>query len=69
VADEDDSDNVYICHGCIGDSFLKDDVRREGRTRQCHFCGKARKAWPLDELAERAQATAPILDSTLCDMP
>jgi HEPN/RES N-terminal domain 1/RES domain len=55
VADEDDSDDVYICHGCIGDSFLKKEVRREGGRRQCHFCGKTRKAWPLDELAERVE--------------
>ncbi|HTA98916.1 MAG TPA: RES domain-containing protein [Bradyrhizobium sp.] len=55
MAHEDDSDNVYICYGCIGDSFLKDEVRQEGSNRQCHFCGKSREAWPLDELAERVR--------------
>jgi RES domain/HEPN/RES N-terminal domain 1 len=55
VADEDDSDNIYICHGCIGDPFLKKEVRRAGSRRRCHFCNKTRKAWPLNELAERVQ--------------
>ena len=55
MANGDDGDDVYICYGCIGDSFLKEEVRREGHKRQCHFCEKARKAWPLDKLAERVQ--------------
>lgn len=53
--DEEDSGDVYICHGCIGDSFLKADVRREGRRLKCNFCGKLRRAWPLDKLAERVR--------------
>lgn len=56
VADRDDRDDVYICHECIGDAVLKDEVRADGRKRTCHFCGKPRKAWPLDELAERVQS-------------
>jgi hypothetical protein len=55
VADRDDNDDTYICHACIGDTFLKREVRRDGRKRECHFCGKTREAWPLDELAERIQ--------------
>jgi hypothetical protein len=55
VADGDDSDDVYICHGCIGEAFLKQEVRCGGRKRECQFCGKTREAWPLDELAERVQ--------------
>ena len=53
--DDDDNDGIYICHGCVGDTFLKDEIRREGHKRWCHFCGKTRMAWPLDELAERVQ--------------
>lgn len=52
---EGDSDDAYICHECIDDSFLKDEVRQEGSARNCHFCGKVRVAWPLDELATRVQ--------------
>jgi hypothetical protein len=55
VTERDDSDETYICHGCIGDPFLKKEVRRDGRERECHFCGKTRVAWPLEELAERVQ--------------
>jgi hypothetical protein len=48
-------EGIYICHGCIGDEYLKAEVRHEGRRRACEFCGKLRKAWPLDELAARVQ--------------
>jgi RES domain/HEPN/RES N-terminal domain 1 len=55
VADGNDSDDVYVCIRCIGDTFLKQEILRDGRDRECDFCGKTRKAWPLDELAERTQ--------------
>src|SRR5437870_4520292 len=55
MADGDNSDDTCICYRCIGDAILKQEVRRDGRKRECHFCGKTREAWPLDELAERVQ--------------
>ena len=56
MAEEDDCNDVYICHSCVDDTFLKDEIRSEGRNRKCSFCGKSGKAWPLEELAERVQA-------------
>jgi hypothetical protein len=55
VTDGDDSDDTYICHRCIGDAFLKQEICRHGRKRECHFCGKTCEAWPLDELAEQVR--------------
>jgi hypothetical protein len=55
MADDDDSDGIYICHGCVGDSILKGEIRSDGHKRECHFCSKRRMAWPLDELAGRVQ--------------
>ncbi len=55
MADDDDSDDAYICHACVGDAFLKGEIRREGHKQECHFCGKTQKAWPLEELVERIE--------------
>ena len=55
MADNDDSEVVYVCYECVGDDHLKEEIRREGHERECHFCGKTQKAWPLDELAGRIQ--------------
>jgi hypothetical protein len=37
VADADDCHDTYICHRCVGDSFLKQEIRRDGRKQECHF--------------------------------
>ena len=55
MADEGDNDDVNICHECVGDALLKEEIRSEGPKRTCQFCGQTRKAWPLEELAERIQ--------------
>lgn len=55
VPDSNDSCDTYICHACIGDFFLKKEIRRGGQKQECDFCGETRKAWPLNELAERVR--------------
>lgn len=55
MSDEDDDEATYICHACVGDAFLKAEIRRDGHKQTCQFCGKTRKAWPLKELAERVK--------------
>lgn len=42
-----------VCHGCIGDGYLKAEIRKDGVTGTCLACGKRRKAIPLDDLCER----------------
>jgi hypothetical protein len=42
-------------NACVGDSFLKGQIRRDGRKHECNFCGEIRKAWPLGELAKRVR--------------
>lgn len=52
---DEDSEDVYVCHACVGDRFLMNEIRSDGQKRECQFCGKTRKAWPLYELAERVR--------------
>ena len=44
---------VRVCHDCIGDSFLADEVKEKGHRGLCGYCGKRRKALMLEKLAER----------------
>lgn len=53
---DEDSEDVYICHACVGDAFLKEEICSDGKKRKCEFCGKTRKTWPLQELAERVRS-------------
>ena len=44
---------VRVCHDCIGDPFLADEVKGKGSNGLCGYCGKKRKALTLEKLAER----------------
>lgn len=39
-----------ICAGCVGEAYLKSEIRSEGQKRKCSYCGKTRKCMQLDEL-------------------
>ena len=44
---------VRVCHDCIGDSFLADEVKEKGSRGMCGYCDKRRKTLTLEKLAER----------------
>ena len=48
-----EKDTVRVCHDCIGDSFLADEVKEQGSRGLCSYCGKRRKSLMLEKLAER----------------
>lgn len=47
-----DEEQLNICHECVGDEFLKKEIRAEGKRGKCSYCGKSRKVVPLPWLAE-----------------
>lgn len=49
----EDADSTYVCYLCIGDAFLREEVRTEGARKACHYCKKRRRTIPLSELVER----------------
>lgn len=48
-----ENDTVLVCHDCISDSFLADEVKEKGSRGLCGYCGKRRKALTLEKLAKR----------------
>ena len=48
-----DSEAKHICHTCIGDQFLADEVNKEGTPVICSYCGETREAMTLEYLADR----------------
>lgn len=48
-----DDDDRYVCHACIGDAFLKAEIKSEQDRHFCMICGKNRKALLFDDLCER----------------
>lgn len=45
--------NIFICHDCIGEAFLKQEVLKEGNIEQCSFCQKKEETIKLEELSEK----------------
>lgn len=53
--DENDIGSRRICWRCIGEGFLRNEVRQGGEVEQCHYCEEERESTPVDELAGRIQ--------------
>ena len=51
-----DEEQLNICHECVGDEFLKKEVRVEGKRGKCSYCEKSRKVVPLPWLADNIRA-------------
>ena len=41
-----------VCHGCVGDPYLKNQIRDEGTRNKCSFCKKLRVSVPLANVAD-----------------
>ena len=47
----------HVCHACIKDTFLSDEVRRKATPAPCSYCHETREAITLATLAERFYET------------
>lgn len=53
-----DQEKLSICHECVGDEFLKTEIRDQGKRGKCSYCQKKiRKVVPLPWLAEQIHST------------
>lgn len=48
-----ESSEFFVCHSCIGDRYLKSDIRSNGRAHSCMICGKRRRAMDFADLCGR----------------
>lgn len=64
-----DKNQKNICHECVGDEFLKTQIRKEGKRHNCAYCNKSRKAVSLKWLAEAVHETIEQHFSVTPDQP
>lgn len=43
---------IMICTACIGDDFLRKEVKETGKQNQCEYCGKSAIVIPIEDLAK-----------------
>ena len=61
-----DNSTKHICHRCIRDQFLSDEVKEDGVSSLCSYCGKQGKTLGLDDLANRIHE---VLQEHFCLTP
>lgn len=44
-----------LCHQCVGDSFLSDEIRVQGRKLSCSYCDRITKSYRIGQLAKRIE--------------
>ena len=50
---QSDTTTKRICHECIGDEALVEEVKEKGVLGQCSYCAKSNETLPLREVADR----------------
>lgn len=44
-----------LCYRCVGESYLRAEIRQEGRQRRCSYCKRMGRAYPIGDMAERIE--------------
>jgi hypothetical protein len=55
----DDVENVEdlrICFNCVGEEFLKNQIKQEGENRECRYCGHEAESLTLGNISDRVEA-------------
>lgn len=51
-----DSDlNKWLCHQCIGEPYLKNEVLSKGHHAQCSYCHQKARSYEIEEIAEHIE--------------
>lgn len=54
----DDSDELEakrICCGCVGESYLSQEIDRTGHEAECSYCEETAQCWTVEDLADRIE--------------
>ena len=47
-----DDDETYLCWSCVGEEFLRAQIRSEGVRATCFFCAESRESFRIEELGD-----------------
>jgi RES domain len=55
-ANIDDLEQRRICFKCVGEEYLRQQVRKHGESAKCSYCGQIRRAITIEAMAEQIEA-------------
>ena len=67
--DVEDLKEEAICWQCVGEAYLKNEMRQEGEDRECRYCHREAKSFTLDEVADRVEAAFDVHFSRTASEP
>lgn len=47
-----ESDERWVCAGCIGEEFLRHRIKKEGTLQTCHYCEEIHACFTLEEVCD-----------------
>lgn len=47
---------MIVCYKCVGDRYLQEEIRSDGKSVKCSFCAKRRKSFSIKDLADRLRS-------------
>lgn len=53
--DNNSTPNKWLCHQCIGEPYLKNEVLSKGHHAQCSYCHQIAKSYGLDDIADHIE--------------
>ena len=53
--DIDELETVMLCHRCIGEPYLRTEVRRKGKYSLCSYCHRDGRSYTIEDIAERVE--------------
>jgi hypothetical protein len=48
----EESDESWVCAGCIGEGFLRHRIEKEGTLQSCHYCEEVQACFTLEEVCD-----------------
>jgi hypothetical protein len=49
------SEEDKICHDCVGEDYLSDEIEKKGKRGKCAFCGRVTRTYILLQLTDRIE--------------
>ncbi|MFC0514500.1 RES family NAD+ phosphorylase [Mucilaginibacter angelicae] len=66
---DDGIESNRICFQCIGDAYLKNEIKKTGQHRKCNYCGIPGRTYTLIQLADRVESAFDIHYDQTADYP
>lgn len=58
MASDDDINELKakkLCHKCVGEKYLGDEVQCKGQRGRCSYCGRSARSYTIEDIAERVE--------------